>query len=75
MTAYTPKEYAEQVYHGKVTPKTVRNWIKYGKLPKGTVVEYTPTGRAIIKVIEIQSNKVSDLVKLMEAKFNGTKTA
>jgi len=74
MATYTPREYAEQVYHGKVTPKTVRNWIKDNKLPTGTVVEYTPTGRAIIKVIDTQSNKVSDLVKRMELKY-GAKAA
>lgn len=75
MSTYTPAEYALEVCHGKVQARTVRNWIKKGKLPEGTVVEFTPTNRAIIRVIKEPQTKVNDLVKLMEAKFNGSKAA
>ncbi|MDK2594229.1 hypothetical protein [Pseudoalteromonas obscura] len=36
---------------------------------EGTVVEYTPTSRAIIKVLD--DSNVDNLVRMMEAKFNG----
>lgn len=75
MATYTPREYAEQVWHGKVTPKTVRNWIKNGKLPEGTVVEFTPTNRAIIKVLDKPESKIDKLVAMMEAKYSGSKAA
>ena len=65
---YTPKEYAETFYHGKVTPRTVQNWIKANRLPEGTKVDMTPTGYYLIIVEQQPQNNVDNLVALLESK-------
>lgn len=66
---YSPAEYAAEIYHGKVTDKTVRNWIKFGKLPESTTVETTPTGRYILVVNEGRetTSNVNSLLDAMKS--------
>lgn len=67
MRTYTPSEYANEVFNGKVTCRTVRNWIVNGKMPINTEVERTPTGRFLIHVDDnVLESKVSQLFKLLE---------
>lgn len=65
---YTPDEYALEVWAGKVTGATVRNWIKGGKLPKNTRAETTPTGKYLIHVDAPPASKAQELFKLMESR-------
>ncbi|MCC2615985.1 hypothetical protein LJ739_07000 [Aestuariibacter halophilus] len=66
--ALTPQEYAAEVWKGGITGKTVLNWIKKGKMPPGTRVEITPTGRHLIYIEEVEKTKVQELVEQMKAK-------
>lgn len=65
---YTPKEYANEICHGKVTCQTVRNWIKKwmstGGIPKNHRLETTPSGRVLI-VINNEMKPQSDLLNLL----------
>ena len=51
---YTVSEYAE---HMKVTPKTVRVWIREGKLN----YEFTPSNKKIITGIKESKNGIIDI--------------
>jgi hypothetical protein len=69
MITYTPVEYAETIYGGAVTSKTVRNWIKSGKKLKGvSYVETTPTGHYIIFMEEDAKSNAASLFEMMKAK-------
>ncbi|NUZ10009.1 hypothetical protein HUZ36_04380 [Pseudoalteromonas sp. McH1-7] len=53
---YTPREYAENVCHGKVKAPAVSKWIRQwktqGGLPKNHRIEELPSGRNLIIVTE-----------------------
>jgi hypothetical protein len=67
--ALTPQEYADEVWGGSVTSRTVRNWINAGKKLKGVShVETTPTGRMAIFMEEENQSNVQSLVDMMRAK-------
>ncbi|AGM35548.1 hypothetical protein K734_03405 [Idiomarina loihiensis GSL 199] len=67
MNVYTPSEYANEFFNGKITCRTVRNWIATGRMPVNTEIERTPTGRFLIHVdICMPESKVGQLVKLLE---------
>jgi len=67
--ALTPQEYADEVWGGSVTSRTVRNWINAGKKLKGVSrVETTPTGRMAIFMEETNQSNVQSLVDMMRAK-------
>jgi hypothetical protein len=67
--ALTPQEYADEVWGGSVTSRTVRNWINAGKKLKGVSrVETTPTGRMAIFMEESNQSNVQSLVDMMRAK-------
>lgn len=69
MKALTPQEYADEVWGGSVTSRTVRNWINAGKKLKGVSrVETTPTGRMAIFMEESNQSDVQSLVDMMRAK-------
>ena len=69
MKALTPQEYADEVWGGSVTSRTVRNWINAGKKLKGVShVETTPTGRMAIFMEESNQSNVQSLVDMMRAK-------
>ena len=69
MKALTPQEYADEVWGGSVTSRTVRNWINAGKKLKGVSrVETTPTGRMAIFMEESNQANVQSLVDMMRAK-------
>lgn len=70
MKALTPNEYAQIVWGGTVTSKTVINWINSGKKLKNVShVEITPTGRYVLFMEEDQhQSSVESLVKLMKSK-------
>lgn len=69
MKALTPQEYADEVWGGSVTSRTVRNWINAGKKLKGVSrVETTPTGRMAIFMEESNQSNVQSLVEMMRAK-------
>lgn len=69
MKALTPQEYADEVWCGSVTSRTVRNWINAGKKLKGVSrVETTPTGRMAIFMEESNQSNVQSLVEMMRAK-------
>ncbi|AZU97333.1 hypothetical protein [Alteromonas phage P24] len=69
MKALTPQEYADEVWGGAVTSRTVRNWINAGKKLKGVSrVETTPTGRMAIFMEEETQSNVQSLVDMMKAR-------
>lgn len=68
-TAYTPAQYAEKVWGGAVTPRTIRNWIENGKALKGVSrVESTPAGRYVIFMQDEHEPKALSLVEMMKSK-------
>lgn len=69
MKALTPSQYAQEVWGGTVTDKTVRNWIKRGKKMKGVSrVETTPTGHYVLFMEEQVTSNVESLLAQMRAK-------
>lgn len=69
MKALTPQEYADEVWGGTVTSRTVRNWINAGRKLKGVSrVETTPTGRMAIFMEEDNQSNIQSLVDMMKAK-------
>lgn len=69
MKVYKPAEYAQEVWGGTVTSKTVINWIRDGKHLKGiTRVEKTPTGRYRLFADEAPKSNVSKLVEQMRVR-------
>lgn len=69
MIAITTVEYAESVWGGSITSKTVRNWIKAGRKLKGVHhVEVTPTGQYRLFMEEQQKSNTMTLLEMMRAK-------
>jgi hypothetical protein len=68
MKTYKPTEYAVEVWSGKVTDKTIRNWIKAGKMPSNTKVEKTPGGQYLIHVNDAPKSNSQTLLDMMKAK-------
>jgi hypothetical protein len=68
MKTYKPTEYAVEVWNGKVTDKTIRNWIKAGKMPSNTQVEKTPGGQYLIHVNDTPKSNSQTLLDMMKAK-------
>jgi hypothetical protein len=68
MKTYKPTEYAAEVWNGKVTDKTIRNWIKAGRMPANTEVETTPTGQYLIHVNDVPKSNSQALLDMMKAK-------
>ncbi|GAB5379677.1 MAG: hypothetical protein Alis3KO_05680 [Aliiglaciecola sp.] len=69
--AYTPAEYAAEIWNGAITCKTVRNWIRRRKMPENTKIEITPTGQYKIFIhTGIKSGAVNDLLLMMRAGAN-----
>jgi archaellum component FlaF (FlaF/FlaG flagellin family) len=67
--ALTPNEYAQVVWGGTVTSKTVINWINSGKQLKNVSrVEITPTGRYVLFMEEQQNSNVQNLVEMLKSK-------
>ncbi|TRY29770.1 hypothetical protein [Aliiglaciecola sp. M165] len=65
--AYTPAEYAAEIWNGGITCKTVRNWIRRNTMPANTTVEITPTGQYLIFVDTQKSGVVKNLFEMMKA--------
>ena len=63
---FKPTEYAKEVFGNKISPATVRNWIKTDKLPKHHRVEKTPTGQYLIHIDEQPKTKAEELFRMME---------
>jgi hypothetical protein len=68
MKSYTPSEYAREVCYGKVTSRTVHNWIDKGLMPDNVSIELTPSGRKIIIVNDKPKSNIENLVALMKTK-------
>lgn len=69
MKSLSPNEYAEQVWHNRVTGKTIRNWIKKGVKLKGVDhVEKTPTNQYALFMKEPKKSKAQQLAEMLAAK-------
>lgn len=69
MLVLTANEYAESVWGGSVTSKTVRNWIKSGRKLKGVHhVETTPAGQYRLFMEETDKSNTMTLLEMMRAK-------
>ncbi|QJR79661.1 hypothetical protein CA267_002025 [Alteromonas pelagimontana] len=69
MKALSPTEYAEEVWGGSVTDKTIRNWINKGIPLKGVDrVETTPTGRYVLFMKEEVKSNIDALFEQMKRK-------
>jgi len=67
---YSPRQYANEVQNGCITPKTAVNWCKKGFLD----YRLTPTGRYIILVedkSEVMSNVDRQFAEIMAEEFGG----
>jgi len=70
VATYTPSEFSDSFYGGKVTERTIRNWCRNGR-NLGANIKYkrTPTGRYLIEVNEASNDSpVSSILADMKAR-------